>query len=65
MLQNVGRKDKLAEKVGRRRFTLLYLPPLNRLPIEPPLITVDLSNQIMNHTAPQTIPYRVSIVHYF
>ena len=41
------KKRKMGTANSKRKFVTL-----NGLPIEPPLITVDLSNQIMNHTTP-------------
>ena len=41
------KKRKIGTANSKRKFVTL-----NGLPIEPPLITVDLSNQIMNHTTP-------------
>ena len=44
------KKRKMATANSKRKFVTF-----NGLPIEPPLITVDLSNQIMNHTTPNNI----------
>ena len=41
------KKRKIGTVNSKRKFVTF-----NGLPIEPPLITVDLSNQIMNHTTP-------------
>ena len=41
------KKRKIGTANSKRKFVTF-----NGLPIEPPLITVDLSNQIMNHTTP-------------
>ena len=41
------KKRKMGTANSKRKFVTF-----NALPIEPPLITVDLSNQIMNHTTP-------------
>ena len=41
------KKRKMGTANSKRKFVTF-----NGLPIEPPLITVDLSNQIMNHTTP-------------
>ena len=41
------KKRKMGTSNSTRKFVTF-----NGLPIEPPLITVDLSNQIMNHTTP-------------
>ena len=45
--ESLSRKKRKLRAVSSKRKFVTF----NGLPIEPPLITVDLSNQIMNHTA--------------
>ena len=46
--RSLNRKKRKRGTVNSKRKFVTF----NGLPIEPPLITVDLSNQIVNHTTP-------------